>query len=138
VKTVLFVLVSLCLSTLSFADDLNVSITDPSTWSDGSVVSSGDIAKYDISYDCGGVAGQVLTDNPTHTFNNVPAGSCDVMAKVIDANGVVSTASNMVTVTTGVTLNAPTTAVVVDTGTTLQQVIDACINSPSANCVVIP
>lgn len=132
-RKLLFVLLAV-FSPLIFADDLIVTVTPPAVWSNGDVVAPGDVAQYEITVDCSGNVATVLTDQVTHTFLDVAAGTCSITGMAIDQGGVKG-AIAQVSAVTGNSLGAPSVAVVVDTGGNLVDVLAACTASP--DCIVI-
>ena len=127
---------SLLLSASLMADDLVVSITPPTTWSDGSPVQASDVSAYGIAYDCEGQGKSVIIDKLTHTFTGVPDGECDITVYAIDRRGVQGE-STVVSVTTGLSLSAPGAKVGVHQDTSLSAVIEACDASPTCTALII-
>jgi hypothetical protein len=123
-------------SPVILADDLVVTITPPLIWTNGDTVNAGDIAAYDIGYDCAGVTASAITDQLVHTFNSVPDGSCIVTGAALDQNGQPGAMASA-TVTTGLSLGAPGIGVAVDTGTSLNAILAACEANVTCTSVTI-
>jgi hypothetical protein len=133
-KIVLVFLVGL--SQIALADSIRVDITPPEFWSDGSAVVLGDVGRYHVTRDCGGDIAEVYTEQPTHTFANVPDGNCDVTASAIGQNGKEG-AQVIASVVAGLSMGAPGVNLSVDSQTSLGALIAGCEANEICESIVI-